>query len=306
MTERVLPYLITILALALPSPSFPLFLLILSLTTYILTSTALPLASLNFSQGAALAAHLFAANDYLLLSDVHNDLKRLGQTGAWETMGQWERVRWAASLVTSPRLIGWSSSLPSRSPTPPSPSTSTTTFILRQSLHLLLELLALLLLLTFSSSLPHLSATGPTLAAASYPLRLLYAPLLALAMYASIDAPHRIWVLLLLCVGNTVIRVYNRFNRRERRERAGGREKVMELDVWKPADFPPLFGYWPDAYTLRRFWGRTWQQTHRRVRSLPSSPLSFPFLFVCPPSASIDTFPFVSSPSLTLSRPHSA
>ncbi|KAF7428728.1 hypothetical protein PC9H_007957 [Pleurotus ostreatus] len=291
MTGRVLsllPYLITIFALSLPSPSFPLrlslFLLILALTTHILTSTALPLASLNFSQGAALAAHVFAASDFLLLSHVHTDLKRNGQTGAWETMGQWERVRWAVSLVTSPRLIGWSSTSTSTPRPPPlhaspSPSTSTTSFILRQLLHLLLELLTLLAFITLSPSLPHLSASGPTLASAPYPLRLLYAPLLGLAMYASIDAPHRIWLLLLLCIGNPLIYVHNHAS-------------VSPLLLWTPADFQPLFGKWSDAYTVRRFWGRTWQQTHRRKfkshsRFLKS--LVCPVCPVCPPPSTNNT-----------------
>ncbi|KAF4563258.1 hypothetical protein EYR36_003699 [Pleurotus pulmonarius] len=262
----LLPYVITILALSLPSPSchslplrLSLVLLILSLTTYILTSTALPLASLNFSQGAALAAHLFATTDFLLLSDVHAELKRDGQTGAWATMGVCERVRWAASLVTSPRLIGWSStSPPSRASTSP-PSTSkppsTPSFILHQSLHLLLELLTLLALLFLSPSLPHLSAPGPPLASAPWPTRALYTPLLGLAMYLSIDAPHRLYTLSLLCIANPIIRAYNAVS-------------VRPLVLWMPADFRPLFGEWRDTYTLRRFWGRTWQQTHRRHPSI--------------------------------------
>ncbi|KAJ8696926.1 hypothetical protein PTI98_006747 [Pleurotus ostreatus] len=301
MTGRVLsllPYLITIFALSLPSPSFPLrlslFLLILALTTHILTSTALPLASLNFSQGAALAAHVFAASDFLLLSHVHTDLKRNGQTGAWETMGQWERVRWAVSLVTSPRLIGWSSTSTSTPRPPPlhaspSPSTSTTSFILRQLLHLLLELLTLLAFITLSPSLPHLSASGPTLASAPYPLRLLYAPLLGLAMYASIDAPHRIWLLLLLCIGNPLIYVHNHAS-------------VSPLLLWTPADFQPLFGKWSDAYTVRRFWGRTWQQTHRRA-FIPNDPIrvhssAFIFTHQCIPSRvqMFTHFTYLSSP----------
>jgi len=33
---------------------------------------------------------------------------------------------------------------------------------------------------------------------------------------------------------------------------------------YEPKDCPPLFGPWRDAYTLRRLWGRTWQQIMRR------------------------------------------
>ncbi|KAF4599921.1 hypothetical protein EYR40_007025 [Pleurotus pulmonarius] len=170
-------------------------------------------------------------------------------------MGVCERVRWAASLVTSPRLIGWSStSPPSRASTSP-PSTSkppsTPSFILHQSLHLLLELLTLLALLFLSPSLPHLSAPGPPLASAPWPTRALYTPLLGLAMYLSIDAPHRLYTLSLLCIANPIIRAYNAVS-------------VRPLVLWMPADFRPLFGEWRDTYTLRRFWGRTWQQTHRR------------------------------------------
>ncbi|KIK45417.1 hypothetical protein CY34DRAFT_801625 [Suillus luteus UH-Slu-Lm8-n1] len=32
----------------------------------------------------------------------------------------------------------------------------------------------------------------------------------------------------------------------------------------KPSSWPSLFGKWEDAYTIRRFWGRTWHQLLRR------------------------------------------
>jgi len=41
----------------------------------------------------------------------------------------------------------------------------------------------------------------------------------------------------------------------------------VALGFCEAKDFPPLFGRWRDAYTVRRFWGRSWHQLMRRVKS---------------------------------------
>ncbi|OCH84033.1 hypothetical protein OBBRIDRAFT_786684 [Obba rivulosa] len=38
----------------------------------------------------------------------------------------------------------------------------------------------------------------------------------------------------------------------------------VALGLSGSTDWPDMFGSWSDAYTVRRFWGRTWQQTMRR------------------------------------------
>jgi hypothetical protein len=39
--------------------------------------------------------------------------------------------------------------------------------------------------------------------------------------------------------------------------------------IFKPDDWPPLFGEWRDAYTLRRFWSHTWHQGMRLIAEPP-------------------------------------
>ncbi|KAH7908858.1 membrane bound O-acyl transferase family-domain-containing protein, partial [Hygrophoropsis aurantiaca] len=41
----------------------------------------------------------------------------------------------------------------------------------------------------------------------------------------------------------------------------------VALELSEARAWPPLFGRWKDAYTLRRFWGRTWHQLLRRPLS---------------------------------------
>jgi hypothetical protein len=36
-----------------------------------------------------------------------------------------------------------------------------------------------------------------------------------------------------------------------------------------PADWPPMFGPWTDAWTVRRFWSKTWHQMMRTVAEPP-------------------------------------
>lgn len=43
---------------------------------------------------------------------------------------------------------------------------------------------------------------------------------------------------------------------------------TVGMRICEPKEWPPAFGKWEDAFTLRRFWGRIWHQMERRV-SLP-------------------------------------
>ncbi|KAF8993355.1 membrane bound O-acyl transferase family-domain-containing protein [Cyathus striatus] len=44
------------------------------------------------------------------------------------------------------------------------------------------------------------------------------------------------------------------------------------------SEWPATFGKWSDAYTVRRFWGRTWHQTFRRVLSTHGDFVAFTLL----------------------------
>ncbi|OAX38573.1 hypothetical protein K503DRAFT_691336, partial [Rhizopogon vinicolor AM-OR11-026] len=39
----------------------------------------------------------------------------------------------------------------------------------------------------------------------------------------------------------------------------------VAIGLFEPRMWPDLFGVWVDAYTIRRFWGRTWHQMLRRI-----------------------------------------
>ncbi|KAH9848682.1 membrane bound O-acyl transferase family-domain-containing protein [Lenzites betulinus] len=42
---------------------------------------------------------------------------------------------------------------------------------------------------------------------------------------------------------------------------------AVSTHLWSPEDWPDIFGNLSDAYTVRRFWGRTWHQLFRRLGS---------------------------------------
>ncbi|RDW80058.1 hypothetical protein BP6252_04696 [Coleophoma cylindrospora] len=42
------------------------------------------------------------------------------------------------------------------------------------------------------------------------------------------------------------------------------------LRIYDPQDWPPMFGQWKDAYTVRNFWGRTYHQMMRTSLTVPS------------------------------------
>ncbi|OAX31205.1 hypothetical protein K503DRAFT_110337 [Rhizopogon vinicolor AM-OR11-026] len=42
----------------------------------------------------------------------------------------------------------------------------------------------------------------------------------------------------------------------------------VAIGLFEPRMWPDIFGAWVDAYTIRRFWGRTWHQMLRRASTL--------------------------------------
>jgi len=44
------------------------------------------------------------------------------------------------------------------------------------------------------------------------------------------------------------------------------------LGIYKPSDWPPMFGEWSEAYTIRRFWSHTW---HQGMRLIAEPPINF-------------------------------
>jgi hypothetical protein len=94
------------------------------------------------------------------------------------------------------------------------------------------------LVLDFGISLTNLSLT--TLTGTSLPLRLALGALMILYVRWVMDIPYR------LVSSVTVL--------------AG---------IYTPADWPPLFGRWDDAFTVRRFWSHTWHQCMSQIAGPP-------------------------------------
>lgn len=113
-------------------------------------------------------------------------------------------------------------------PDPPPACRSRVRFILEQIVGILWRFLFLDIGITCANM-----SLG-TLDNSSFPLRLGFGAFMMLYVRWTMDIPYRV----VACINV-----------------AGG---------WsRPSDWPPLFGFWKDAWTIRRFWSHTWHQSMR-------------------------------------------
>ncbi|KAJ6560430.1 membrane bound O-acyl transferase family-domain-containing protein [Mycena capillaripes] len=211
------------------------FLFILTTNIYLTFSTtgnAVP----DYFIGSILVTSVLTVADYALLTDIHRDFRIVGQTDAIpDTAPIWERFRWGFRLFMAPRGVGWEHEpreiFRCRAP----PNTPKSRFILRQ-----LGMIGYYFLLADAASI--YNRTSPSLRAHGPPLN--SQPLLCrcvnLCSFAVTEFAQQS---LLQCFISIV---------------------AVSLHYSAPHDWVGAFGYWGDAYTLRRFWGRTWHQFLRR------------------------------------------
>lgn len=119
-------------------------------------------------------------------------------------------------------------------PSPPSESTSRFQFASSQVFGALWRFLALDLAITYANT------SIPTVSDVSIPLRLALGALMMFYVRWTMDIPYRLLSAFSVLMG---------FN--------------------KPDEWPPLFGEWKDAYSLRRFWSHTWHQGMRLIAEPP-------------------------------------
>ncbi|EDR03831.1 uncharacterized protein LACBIDRAFT_306530 [Laccaria bicolor S238N-H82] len=213
-----------------------IFLPIAVTSCYLVCYTTTGDVTVDQGLGTAILIQLMIAVDYILITDVQRDIYPKDQPprkkGADADIPLMKRFRRAISLYTTPRGIGWSF----EPRTLPKPSTKPR-FVFVSSR--ITRALASALTGTFASvminSNPALSGITLSVRDMGWFYRTTGIFAFALNAIAQINTIH--CVLAAFCVG---------------------------VGISGPEEWPDLFGSPFDAYSVQRFWGRTWHQVLRR------------------------------------------
>ncbi|KAJ7490131.1 membrane bound O-acyl transferase family-domain-containing protein [Mycena galericulata] len=220
------------------SMRWTVFLLILTTNTYLVFSTTGNSAS-DYFIGSVLASGILTVADYALVTDIHQDFRLVGQKDAIPmTAPLAVRFRWGFRLFMAPRGVGWEHEprgiFRSRAPM----GTPKNRFILRQ-----FAMMGYYLLLGDAASI--YNRASPVFRAGGPPINTRPLPWRCIDLY-SFAATEFAQQSQLQCFISIV---------------------SVSVGFSDPHDWVAAFGYWGDAYTLRRFWGRTWHQFLRRSLS---------------------------------------
>ncbi len=179
----------------------------------------------DYYLGAVYAGSAFVATDYVLFTNPHRELKRVGQQGAIADASFWQRFKWGMKRWSSMRSIGWSDEPKVFRERLPSDVTRRD-FVGRRLLSTAFNILLLDALSIYNRSNPAFHAQGISMA-----VRPMVWRYLDLAAWA--------------CTGQVYLRLLH-----------GIMSMIsVALGVTTPQEWVHPFGYWRDAYTLRRFWG---------------------------------------------------
>ena len=218
-----------------PSPSSPwwsdhlatvgycLFPYLLSICFYLFLFTACENIASNMIVALNLFTLMFSSLDLVVLTDVQNELRLVGQKTPISTAPLSSRFWWALRLLQSPRGIGWA-----HEPTAhirPRPTTSRAQFLLDQLLRTAKYILIFDVTRVLSYSNPYFQKGGLSLTDAGWLWRS--------TMLAHVVTTY-IFLSLIHIVGSTV---------------------SVALGLTAPGNWPHFFGYIEDAYTVGRSWG---------------------------------------------------
>ncbi|KAF7352271.1 MBOAT-2 domain-containing protein [Mycena venus] len=197
--------------------------------------------TLDYCFAAAWFPYLFAASDYILLTDVQRELWMVKPPQRAdepiENAPIFRRISWGISLITSTRGVGWAHEQRYANPPRPSPSTPRGAFI-RSQIFQALGFAALTEAINFFNMRnPALYTGGPSLAAYGWFWRYQVVWAWSIPMAAISICNHALSAALSVGIGAS-----------------------------DPEDWPPFMGSIMLAWSVRNFWGRVWHQTMRRVR----------------------------------------
>ncbi|KAF9011676.1 hypothetical protein BDZ89DRAFT_1077549, partial [Hymenopellis radicata] len=218
-----------------PVPPWLFFIGALMSSAYLLTTSTGSIAA-DYPMAFGVAWFVLMASDFTLLSHPHHELQ-VGppEEDAIENAPLSARVQWVLRLFSSPRGVGWSHAPKLFRPTP-APGTSRASFVLGRVASMFRCMLTVdvsSLYLRHYSTLVH--------GGLSFDERPWYWTMVDLYVWALSVVSNAVLLHSILSLVS------------------------VALHLSRPEDWTHLFGYWSDAYTIRRFWGRAWHQCLRRV-----------------------------------------
>ncbi|KAF9077118.1 membrane bound O-acyl transferase family-domain-containing protein [Rhodocollybia butyracea] len=176
---------------------------------------------------------LFMSSDFILITDVQNELRSVKppQVKPASQYALSGRISWAWDLFTNVRGVGWAHE--PVSVLPPRPARKY--FVVKQLASLAVLGLMFDLAMWHNSFNPAYFREGPSLAGYGWLWRFECIWGWAIPGYATLAAQNCVVSLISVGLGRS-----------------------------DPEDWPWLFGSFLDAWSVRRFWGRTWHQVMRR------------------------------------------
>ncbi|KAJ6560180.1 membrane bound O-acyl transferase family-domain-containing protein [Mycena capillaripes] len=211
------------------------------MSSYLLSlSTGHP--TLDYGIASAWFPYLFAASDYILLTDVQRELRMVKPPQRAdepiENAPLSRRVAWGVKLFSSSRGVGWAHEPRYANPPHPSPSTPRGAFVRSQIFQAVAAVVILETVNIFNMRNPALYAGGPSLAAHGWFWRYQAVWMWSVPMAALAVCNHALNAAFSVGTG------------------ASG-----------PEDWPPFMGSITLAWSVRNFWSRVWHQTMRRFLS---------------------------------------
>lgn len=208
-----------------PSPFRPLLILpIAGIALYLARFTTTSSPFHDYLLGTLICGNLFSSSDFILLTDVQNELRLVGQSDPISGSSLGERLKWAFKLFIGVRGVGWTHE-PTYALRARNKKLSRRAFVIVQAINLVGYVSVLRFLEALQdiyTYLPNSSSNTPI-----FLLESLRLPLVAYLMaYSHISLSHLLISALSVATGTT-----------------------------NPQDWPHLFGILSDAYTIRRFWG---------------------------------------------------
>ena len=177
----------------------------------------------DFSHIFVFVCLILTASDFILLRNRQPELRKIGQQKTSFAMTFAERLVWAASLIATPRGIGWAHEpidhIPQR------PTSSRIKFIASQMLWIVFYFTLFNVTAIFIRENPCFRVGGPSLAAFGWWWRTT-SWLFVFSVYYSVSGVYAALNIIYVATG-----------------------------LYNPADCPHLFGSPLQAYTLRKCWG---------------------------------------------------
>ncbi|KAF8993368.1 membrane bound O-acyl transferase family-domain-containing protein [Cyathus striatus] len=209
-----------------------LFIPILIISTYIWVYTTSGIVNDSLIW-PFIAQIVLMASDAFLINDV-SKLRRVEQTEDTNHLGVWDRSKWALDFMFNYRLIGWTHE--PRHVLPPHPTESKWQFVRSGIVKCIMYYALCDIAQTLIWYTPLHKWRETSIMAIGF--RVMHT-----AMYAFTGSlgPNIVYT------AASII--------------------AVTISLTDPSEWPPVLGRWSDAYTVRRFWGRTWHQCLRRIFS---------------------------------------